>query len=124
MTPGALVNALDLIIAAAEALDATAAHHYSGVQNAVFDDPKIVGAGISEKIRDGVTVGPLSLNKLIAVDGQRVLVGSRNWSDSAVPENREAGLWLEHPGIAKYFGDIFESDWKGALHAGTRANLL
>jgi phosphatidylserine/phosphatidylglycerophosphate/cardiolipin synthase-like enzyme len=53
-------------------------------------------------------------NKLILVDGEGVLVSSQNWSDAAVSENREAGLWLEHKGIAGYFTKIFELDWSTA----------
>lgn len=51
-------------------------------------------------------------NKLILVDGQGVLVGSQNWSDSAVSQNREASLWLRHAGICEYFTAIFEHDWQ------------
>ena len=51
-------------------------------------------------------------NKMIVVDGNAVLVSSQNWSDFAVTKNREAGVWLTHKGIAKYFGAIFEYDWK------------
>ncbi|MGY3604597.1 MULTISPECIES: phospholipase D-like domain-containing protein [unclassified Bradyrhizobium] len=58
-------------------------------------------------------------NKMILVDGQDVLVSSQNWSDSAVSKNREAGVWLSHPGICDYFTQIFESDWKTARNAPT-----
>jgi phosphatidylserine/phosphatidylglycerophosphate/cardiolipin synthase-like enzyme len=51
-------------------------------------------------------------NKLILVDSDGVLVSSQNWSNAAVSENREAGLWFEHRGIANYFRAIFEHDWK------------
>jgi phosphatidylserine/phosphatidylglycerophosphate/cardiolipin synthase-like enzyme len=51
-------------------------------------------------------------NKLIVVDGKRVLVGSQNWSDSAVLKNREASLLIEFPTLAKYFAEIFEADWE------------
>ncbi len=50
-------------------------------------------------------------NKLILVDSDGVLVSSQNWSNAAVSENREAGLWFEHRGIANYFRKIFEHDW-------------
>jgi len=54
-------------------------------------------------------------NKLIIVDGQSVLVSSQNWSNSAVSANREAGVIMEYPDIAKYYAQIFESDWSTAL---------
>ena len=56
-------------------------------------------------------------NKMIIIDGEGVLVSSQNWSDSAVWKNREAGVFLNHDGIAGYFTDIFEHDWKSAFQA-------
>jgi phosphatidylserine/phosphatidylglycerophosphate/cardiolipin synthase-like enzyme len=58
-------------------------------------------------------------NKLILVDDEGVLVSSQNWSNAAVTENREAGLWLEHAKIAGYFRKIFESDWSTAVRDPT-----
>jgi phosphatidylserine/phosphatidylglycerophosphate/cardiolipin synthase-like enzyme len=54
-------------------------------------------------------------NKMILIDGQGVLVSSQNWSNTGVDTNREAGLLLEHKGIAQYFTEIFEVDWKTAM---------
>ena len=54
-------------------------------------------------------------NKLIIVDNNSVLVSSQNWSDAAVTENREAGLLVEYPAVARYFAAIFESDWEHGL---------
>lgn len=54
-------------------------------------------------------------NKLILIDGDGVLVSSQNWSNAAVTQNREAGLWLRHAGIARYFRGIFETDWDTAV---------
>lgn len=54
-------------------------------------------------------------NKLVAVDGERVLVGSQNWSDFAVTRNREAGLLLESAALAGYYGEIFDADWAGSI---------
>ena len=51
-------------------------------------------------------------NKLVIIDGMTVLVSSQNWLKAAVLENREAGLLLTHKGLASYFTDIFEEDWK------------
>ena len=56
-------------------------------------------------------------NKLVIVDGQSVLISSQNWSDSAVSRNREAGLLLDHKGLATYFSNIFENDWETAFRS-------
>lgn len=56
-------------------------------------------------------------NKLIVIDGERVLVSSQNWSDFAVVKNREAGVLIEYPDIARYYAEIFESDWRTALES-------
>jgi phosphatidylserine/phosphatidylglycerophosphate/cardiolipin synthase-like enzyme len=53
-------------------------------------------------------------NKLIIVDGKRLLISSQNWSNFAVSQNREAGLILEYPQMARYFSGIFETDWETA----------
>ena len=54
-------------------------------------------------------------NKMVLVDGDGVLVSSQNWSNAAVTENREAGLWLRHRDISTYLRSIFESDWQSAV---------
>ena len=54
-------------------------------------------------------------NKLIVVDGQRVLVGSQNWSNSGVSKNREAGVLVTHLGIADYFTGLVDFDWKTGI---------
>jgi phosphatidylserine/phosphatidylglycerophosphate/cardiolipin synthase-like enzyme len=54
-------------------------------------------------------------NKLIVVDGERLLVGSQNWSDFGVSANREAGIRLDHAGIAGYFTDFVEFDWQSGV---------
>ncbi len=65
-------------------------------------------------------------NKTILIDGIGVLVGSQNWSNAAVSENREAGLWLRQRGIAAYLQAIFESDWRTAVKdpGGARAEAV
>jgi phosphatidylserine/phosphatidylglycerophosphate/cardiolipin synthase-like enzyme len=54
-------------------------------------------------------------NKLIVIDRKAVLVSSQNWSNAAVRENREAGLLMPFAPVARYFADIFESDWETAI---------
>lgn len=53
-------------------------------------------------------------NKLIVVDEKAALVSSQNWSNTGVGTNREAGIILHHPPIARYYSEIFESDWTTA----------
>ncbi len=51
-------------------------------------------------------------NKLIVVDEEKVLLGSQNWSTSGLTTNRETSLLVEHAGVAGYFADIFDADWR------------
>jgi phosphatidylserine/phosphatidylglycerophosphate/cardiolipin synthase-like enzyme len=51
-------------------------------------------------------------NKLVIVDREAALVSSQNWSDFAVTKNREAGLLLRYPRIARYYAAIFNVDWR------------
>lgn len=54
-------------------------------------------------------------NKTIIVDGRSVLVGSQNWSGTAVSSNREASLLLDYPELARYYAQIIQADWETAL---------
>jgi phosphatidylserine/phosphatidylglycerophosphate/cardiolipin synthase-like enzyme len=56
-------------------------------------------------------------NKLIVIDRQAVLVSSQNWSDFAVAHNREAGLVLHAPTLARYYAKIFGLDWETGLQS-------
>jgi PLD-like domain len=51
-------------------------------------------------------------NKGFVIDSKIVVVSSQNFSPAGVHDNRDAGVILEHPDIAKYFQAIFLSDWK------------
>lgn len=48
------------------------------------------------------------------VDGQRVLVGSHNWSAQGVTLNRDASLLFDDVEIAQYYLRAFELDWQRA----------
>jgi len=54
-------------------------------------------------------------NKLIVVDNKAALVSSQNWSETGVGTNREAGVVMQYPEIARYYAKIFESDWSTAI---------
>jgi hypothetical protein len=51
-------------------------------------------------------------NKGIIVDGASVLVSSQNWSTDGTLYNRDAGVIIDNPQVAKYFEQIFEHDWQ------------
>ena len=53
-------------------------------------------------------------SKLAIIDGKRVLVGSINWSHSALYANREAELLVENERLAQEFLAAFEQDWAQA----------
>jgi phosphatidylserine/phosphatidylglycerophosphate/cardiolipin synthase-like enzyme len=50
--------------------------------------------------------------KGVVVDNRRVMLGSQNWSNLGVSDNRDASLLFDDEGLAKYFAQIFEHDWK------------
>ena len=50
-------------------------------------------------------------NKGVIVDGRKVLVSSVNWNSNSPNFNREAGVIIDHPGVAEYFTSVFEEDW-------------
>lgn len=64
-------------------------------------------------------------NKGVIVDGQYVLVSSINWNSNSPNFNREAGVIIEHSGIAHYFLNVFEDDWNPAIHSpGIKTDYL
>jgi phosphatidylserine/phosphatidylglycerophosphate/cardiolipin synthase-like enzyme len=50
-------------------------------------------------------------NKGVIVDDKRVLVSSINWNSNSPNFNREAGVIIDHPGVARYFREVFDDDW-------------
>ncbi|MGV6875324.1 phospholipase D-like domain-containing protein [Pseudochelatococcus sp. B33] len=52
--------------------------------------------------------------KGMIVDGERVLIGSHNWSKPGVSLNRDTSLIFDDAEIAAYFADAFEIDWARA----------
>jgi len=50
-------------------------------------------------------------NKGVIVDNQHVLVSSINWNSVSPNFNREAGVIIDHQGVAGYFLEVFEDDW-------------
>ena len=54
-------------------------------------------------------------NKGVIVDRTQVLVSSINWNSNSPNFNREAGVIIDHPGVAGYFTGVFEDDWNPAV---------
>ncbi|MEW6723022.1 MAG: phospholipase D family protein [Candidatus Micrarchaeota archaeon] len=54
----------------------------------------------------------LTHSKFIIVDGNEVLVGSHNLSNSALFSNREASVIVRDAAIVGEFSEIFEGDWE------------
>jgi cardiolipin synthase A/B len=50
-------------------------------------------------------------NKGVIVDDERVLISSINWNSVSPNFNREAGVIIDHPGVARYFLRVFDDDW-------------
>jgi phosphatidylserine/phosphatidylglycerophosphate/cardiolipin synthase-like enzyme len=50
-------------------------------------------------------------NKGVIVDGKITLIGSINWTQNSITNNREAAVALKSPQIAAYFGQAFNQDW-------------
>jgi hypothetical protein len=50
--------------------------------------------------------------KGIIIDGATVVIGSHNWSDEGVMQNRDASLIIHNRQIASYFEDVFLHDWE------------
>jgi len=52
------------------------------------------------------------------IDSSIVVMGSQNWSGQGVSTNRDASLVIHNADAAKYWGQIFDHDWKNMVEAG------
>ena len=50
-------------------------------------------------------------NKAFIADGRIILISSINWSEESISENREAGVVIEHGGVAGWYQEVFDYDW-------------
>jgi len=50
--------------------------------------------------------------KGLVVDGEHTLVGSINWNNNSLDNNREVALLLSGEAVADYFGAVFDADWE------------
>jgi phosphatidylserine/phosphatidylglycerophosphate/cardiolipin synthase-like enzyme len=74
---------------------------------------KTIGVDLTANI----SLQPDVHNKGFVIDSKIAVVSSQNFSPAGVQTNRDAGVILEHAGIAKYFETVFLSDWRKAKPA-------
>lgn len=71
--------------------------------------------GLARLTQGGVGVklirSPYIHAKLVLVDGTRGWIGSENFSDNSLDNNRELGILLRNPDILKTLAATFEQDW-------------
>jgi cardiolipin synthase A/B len=60
-------------------------------------------------------------NKGAIADGRVVLVSSMNWAYGSATENREIGVILDDPEIARRFESAFDADWEGRPTSGVES---
>ncbi len=96
-----------------------------GIKVRVILEPRLSGdnvnLGMMEYLREnGIEARWASLDyklthaKMMLIDGKKVLVGSTNWSRSALNDNREYSVLIEDEKIASEFLANFEKDWEMA----------
>jgi phosphatidylserine/phosphatidylglycerophosphate/cardiolipin synthase-like enzyme len=56
-------------------------------------------------------------NKGVVVDDRAVLVSSINWNTNSPGFNRETGVIVEQPEVARYFRTVFDADWSPAVQS-------
>lgn len=67
---------------------------------------------------------PKTHTKGMVVDGERVLIGSHNWSGPGVSLNRDASLIFHDRDVAQYYLEAFEIDWARAGGISLEAAFL
>ncbi len=50
--------------------------------------------------------------KGLVIDGDRAFVGSINWNNNSLRNNREVGLMLHGNEVGEYYQTVFEKDWE------------
>ena len=52
-------------------------------------------------------------SKGIVIDDRTVVVGSVNWNNNSIRNNREVALVLEGESVGSYYANVFQADWRG-----------
>jgi phosphatidylserine/phosphatidylglycerophosphate/cardiolipin synthase-like enzyme len=109
---GFLKQLVDALAVKARRLDDFRIILRSGNQDMPFDLSQLKRRGVD--VNNQVRILANTHTKGIVVDGERVLVGSHNWSGSGVTLNRDASLIFEDEEVAQYYLEAFELDWDRA----------
>ncbi len=110
------------VLTSADVVEALKRAHDRGVKVRVILERNVIGgenSGSFGALKDyGVDVRwasdvfKLTHSKFMIVDGKHVLVGSHNFSNSALTLNREASVIVEKsPAAVEAFRQVFEDDW-------------
>jgi len=82
-------------------------------------------AGLLSRLK---AVNPASFthchNKGVIVDGKSVIVSSTNWSENSITRAREAGLLIHSQKIARYYQDVFTTDWNDGITPNAVEGLM
>lgn len=74
-------------------------------------------AALGAEVRWASLEYKLTHSKMVIVDGARALIGSINFSESALNYNREVGAAVEGEKVKELVA-LFENDWKKAAEGG------
>lgn len=75
------------------------------------DQAEAAGLSLSVRLADPQGKYEKIHAKGLIVDGEKTFVGSANWNNNSLRDNREVGLLLEGEAVGEYYRSVFESDW-------------
>jgi phosphatidylserine/phosphatidylglycerophosphate/cardiolipin synthase-like enzyme len=68
---------------------------------------QLFGIGVEIRLASGLYIHA----KAMVIDGDRVVVGSQNFTATSLDHNRELAIVLENPLLVSRCADVFERDW-------------
>ncbi len=61
--------------------------------------------------------------KGVVIDGEQAFVGSINWNNNSLRNNREVGLMLHGEEVGEYYQTVFEHDWERRTDDGVDEDI-
>ena len=104
----------DLIAARRRGVDVRVILDATGARNGYTKHELLRAAGIAVKVENW---GGKMHMKAAAIDGQYVITGSMNFSDSAADDNDENMVAISDPEVAQLFIQEFDRNWARATEA-------